>query len=132
MSVVSHENLEDVFTYHPPVNDFQIEKYHHLRQAAKVCAAVMLDHLEQEERLLAIAKFEEVLLRETGSCRDQSEALAALEMARTYVKTAGAFDVGLNEEDAELARNEGQQSIIAAIRSALMWANASVALECLV
>lgn len=39
---VNHNNVDDVFMYHPPEGD-QVERYQRLRDAAKVFARVALD-----------------------------------------------------------------------------------------
>ena len=129
MGDVTHSNLEDVFTYHKPKGDFQIEKYHRLRQGARFAAQMVLDTDDPARRHSAIDEFRRLLTVEVGDCRDRNEALGLLEAADGFVgglakilaQTAGATDVE--------AAAEGTQAIIAAIRAAVMWANASVALE---
>jgi hypothetical protein len=67
MPGVNAENLEDVFTYHPPENDDQLKAYARLRE---------------EGRRLA-----EAILEETPVCGDQQ---AAIRKVREAVMTANA------------------------------------------
>lgn len=128
MGLVTHSNLDDVFTYHKPKNDFQIEKYAGLRAAAKEAAKAILDHQDVKTRVEAIEKFGRYIQTHTGDCRDQSEALGVLAAGKAF---AGGVAEALNPAPVEKVAAEAEvtQAIIGAIRAALMWANASVALE---
>jgi hypothetical protein len=132
MGAVTHGNLDDVFSYHAPKGDFQIEKYHRMRQAAKVCAKAILDDQDKDTRIAALRVFWAHIERECGDCRDRSEARGMLLAGEGF---AGGMALILSrntdgaEFDALAAEMEGTQAVISCIRGALMWANASVALE---
>lgn len=64
---VNRENLEDVFTYHPPENDSQLRSYARLREEAK--------------------NFAQAILEETPLCGDQQ---AAIRHVREAIMTANA------------------------------------------
>lgn len=149
MGSVTHSNLQDVFTYHAPKGDFQIEKYHRLRQGARKAAQAILDgavgvSLEESDprraqfgaqadsRALAIEEFGSLILREVGDCRDRQEALGQLQAAHAFLGGVGVSMLTAIE-GRELSAVEADtaitQAVIQAIRGALMWANASVALE---
>jgi len=152
MGAVTISNLDEVFKYHAPKGDFQIEKYHRLRAAAKKAAQAILEkslvvpvpdidketgkvvgsHDEtltgDEAQLAAIERFRIVVLDETGDCRDRSEALGMLDAARGFVQGVAAALVGGDPESPEV-QAEATQATIAAVRGAVMWANASIALE---
>lgn len=64
---VNRDNIEDVFTYHPPESDDQIKSYSRLREEAKSLA--------------------EAILEETPVCGDQQ---AAIRLVREAVMTANA------------------------------------------
>lgn len=129
MGVVTHSNLEDVFTHHKPKGDFQIEKYHRLRMAARGAAKTILDEPgDQDKQLAAIEGFAVVIKAETGHCRDRDEALGVLQAAAAFVQGAGAAMLGQDINEPDVAAEAGQQ-VISCIRCAVMWANASVALE---
>lgn len=131
MGAVTHSNLDDIFSYHKPKNDFQVEKYHGLRQAAKEASLVVLDTHEPEARATAIDKFQTYLEHHTGACRDQSEAFGLLEAARAFNGGAVRALQRVPEEAPPVEfQAEATAAIIQCIRAALMWANASVALEC--
>lgn len=130
MGAVTHSNLGDVFSYHAPKGDFQIEKYHRLRQGAKKAAEAVLNG--DDNRAAALDEFGELIRRETGECRDQREALGSIQAAHAFLGGAGVAMITAiegrtllpAEVDAEITA-----ATIQAIRAALMWANASVALE---
>lgn len=129
MGAVTTSNLDDVFSYHKPKNDFQIEKYHRIRQAAKAAAKVVLDTTDAEARGKAIEELRSKLIAETdGDCRDAQEAMGMLDAAKGF---SGALAAALSGDDPNTpeAEAQGTQAVIAAIRGAVMWANASVALE---
>jgi hypothetical protein len=133
MGLVTRDNVNDVFTYHPPKGDWQIERYHLLRQAAKECVLVILDDPDPDARKNAIGKFSRVLEANTGDCRDRAEALGCLAAGTAFV---GAAALASADERSDVegrlvqatAQEEATQAIVAAVRAALMWANASIAL----
>ena len=115
MGDVTVNNLDDVFSYHKPTGDFQIEKYHRIRAAAKLCAAAILGGAGTvESRTGAIAAFKAVIEAETGPCRDREEALAMIDSADFLVRDVPDLTM--------------TQDIIRCLRAAVMWTNASVAL----
>lgn len=126
MGSVTVSNLDDVFSYHKPKGDFQIEKYHRIRTAAKLCAQTILDVDDSlEVRAGAIAAFEQVIKSEVGDCSDKSEALAMTAAAEFLVREisdrTGPPD--------PVAAAMFTQDIIRCVRAAVMWTNAAVALE---
>jgi hypothetical protein len=132
MGAVTHDNVDDVFTHHPPKGDFQIEKYHRLRQAGKVCAKAVLDNASAEVREEALDTLAAVILAETGPCRDQGEAIGMLEAGKAFAGGIGqalATAKGNDPGDLLTIETETTQAVISCVRGALMWANASVALE---
>lgn len=64
---VNRDNVEDVFTYHPPESDDQLKSYDRLRTEAKELARAILE--------------------ETPVCGDQQ---AAIRLVREAVMTANA------------------------------------------
>lgn len=64
---VDFEKVEDVFTYHPPESQDQLDAYNQIREAAKA--------------------FVYVILRNTPICADQQ---AAIRLVREGVMTANA------------------------------------------
>jgi hypothetical protein len=138
MALITHSNLADVFRYHPPANDFQIEKFHGLREAAKAAALVVLDQHDLTTRQDAILLFERFILAQTGPCQDQVMAVDCLIEARALARTAAElFAVQqrtrgpLDPYDVATVTN-ADQAVIAWIRGGLMWANSAVALEALI
>jgi len=67
MPGVNHDNLEDVFTYHPPETEAQRAAYAEIRERGKDLAAAILQH--------------------TPTCGDQQ---AAIRKVREAVFTANA------------------------------------------
>lgn len=117
MGDVTVNNLDDVFSYHKPTGDFQIEKYHRIRTAAKLCAQAILGVESVEIRAGAIAAFRAVVAGETGACRDRDEALAMIDAADFLVRDLSPEVPAAYTQD-----------IIRCLRAAVMWTNASVAL----
>ncbi len=67
MPGVNRDNLEDVFTYHPPENDDQIDAYKNIREAGRNLASAIIES--------------------TPLCGDQQ---AAIRKVREAVMTANA------------------------------------------
>lgn len=83
-----NEQIEHMFTYHPPKND-QAERYQNLREKAKIAALVVLDY---HKAILDL-------------CPTSPEKLQAL--ARLDVETViRSLDESVMRANAAIARNE--------------------------
>ena len=60
--MITQQDLENRFTYHPPETEEQISRYASIRAAALALAEYILNNtLESREQSLAITKLEEVV-----------------------------------------------------------------------
>lgn len=59
---LSYEDLEAIFTYHPPLTD-QVPRYERIREAGKVFAQIIMDNSPASmEQTIAIARIQEAVM----------------------------------------------------------------------
>ncbi len=63
LKIASMEDLHNIYTYHAPESETQMELYKTIRASAKEFATLMIEHCpETRERSLALTKLEETVM----------------------------------------------------------------------